>query len=168
MTTLQEEEYRAALRSVPVVLENTPTIQAAAYATGELIAPLITFSDPFGFDTGYGYNNDMLIQDVIVTDLGMQSVNLDIVFFDTNPSNTTFTLNAAFDIHDTDLLNVVGIAHVTDWSDFSDNSVGQALNLEIPAAIANAASLYAAIVSRGAPTYASTTDLTLRVKALKL
>ena len=138
--------------------------QAAAYATGELVGGLLTISaihgEVAGSDPKFGGG---LIQSVLITDLAKQSVNKDVVFFDTNPANTTFTENAAFDPADADLVDILGVAQITTWVDFNDSSIGQALNLAIP--FSNTA-LYAAIVERGAPTYVSTSDLTLRVGIL--
>ena len=139
-------------------IEQAVTVEAAAYATGDLVGGLLTLSGAF---VGYGG----FIQSVVITDLAKQSIGKDVVFFDANPSNTTFTENSALDINDTDLLNVIGVAPVLDWFGFSDNSVGQALNLAMSFRLAGA-DLYAAIVERGAPTYASTSDLSIRVGIL--
>ena len=139
-------------------IEQAVTVEAGAYSSGDLVGGLLTLSGAF---VGYGG----FIQSVVITDLAKQSIGKDVVFFDANPSNTTFTENSALDINDTDLLNVVGVAPVLDWFGFNDNSVGQALNLAMSFRLAGA-DLYAAIVERGAPTYASISDLSIRVGIL--
>jgi len=145
-------------------IEQTPTITASAYATGDLIgSAAVEFTGAVPGDTNNSETLGGLLQSVIVTDLGKQSSSLDIVFFDVNPSNTTFTENSAFDPHDTDILNIVGTVAITDWKAFNDNSQGQAFNLAMPFILDSGNILYAAVVSRGAPTYASTTDLTIRL-----
>ena len=144
----------------------TPTIQATPdYASGDLIGGKMSF-------TGAVRYNDLvagtgLIQSVVITDLEKQSVAIDIVFFDVDPTNTTFTDNAAFDIDDTDLLTIIGVAAVTDWKAFNDNSVGVALNMAMPFNLGTGTTLYGALVSRGAPNYGSTSDLTVRVGILQ-
>lgn len=143
----------------------TPTIETDAYVAGDLIGTKLSFANAVR-GVGGGSNETGLLQSVIITDLAKQSANLDVVFFDTNPSNTTFTDNAAFDPHDTDLLTIIVVVAVTDWKDFNDNSIGQTLNLAIPFDLGGDTTLYAAIVSRGTPTYASTSDLTVRVGIL--
>ena len=143
----------------------TPTIQAAAYATGELVGGKMSFAGAVRMKDLVAATG--LIQSVVITDLGKQSVALDLVFFDTDPSNTTFTENSALAVNDTDLLTVVGVASVTDWKSLSDNSVGLALNLAMPFNLGTGTVLYGALVSRGAPTYASTSDLTVRVGILQ-
>ena len=148
-------------------VENTPTIETSIYASGDLVGTKIELAEAVDGDTNQSGTVGGLIQSVVVTDLGAQSADLDIVFFDADPSNTTFTDNAAFDVHDTDLLNIVGVAQITTWVALSDNSVGQALQLAIPFVLDSGHSLFAAIVSRGTPTYVSTSDLTLRVGVLQ-
>jgi len=149
------------------VLTSTPTIETSLYATGDLVGPKITLATAVRVQpTGKIVKNTAMIQSVVITDLDKESKNLDVVFFDTNPSNTTFTDNAAFDIHDTDLLTVIGVVVVDTWADFNDNSVGQALNLAMPFSLGSGTDLYAAIVARSGPTYTGTTDLTLRVGIL--
>ena len=135
-------------------IEQAVTVEAAAYATGDLVGGKLTLSS-----SAFGG----LIQSVAITDLAKQSIAKDVVFFDTNPDGTTFTENSALDIADADLVNVLAVVTVVDWFSFADNSIGQALNLAIP--FVNTP-LYAAIVERGAPTYASTSDLTIRVGLL--
>ena len=149
-------------------LEATPTVDTGAFATGDLIgAAAIALTGAVIGDGATGLEeHGGYIQSVVVTDLAKQSANLDVVFFDVDPSNTTFTENDPFDPHDTDILQIVGVAAVTDWKAFNDSSVGQAMNLAIPFVLENGNNiLYAVLVSRGAPTYAAT-DLTLRVGIL--
>ena len=147
------------------VVTVTPTVEAAAYATGELIGGKMSFAQAVrGIDL---VDATGMIQSVVITDLAKQSANLDLVFFDVDPSNTTFTENSALDINDTDLLTIIGVVAITDWKDFSDNSVGIALNLAMPFGLGTGATIYAAIVSRGSPTYASTSDLTVRIGVLQ-
>jgi hypothetical protein len=139
---------------LPVTVEATPD-----YSSGDLVGGLLNISD-IESEKKFGGG---LIQSVLITDLAKQDIDKDVVFFDTNPSNTTFTENAALDIADADLVNILGVAQVTTWIDFNDNSIGQALNLAIP--FSNTA-LYAAIMERGTANYASTSDLTIRVGIL--
>ena len=141
------------------IIEQGVTVEAAAYATGELVGGKLTLSGP---STHFGG----LIQSVVITDLAKQSVDKDVVFFDTDPSNTTFTENSAFDPDDTDLLNKIGVVQVLDWFAYNDSSSGQAINLAIPFIVDGGSALFAAIVERGAPTYAGTSDLSIRVGIL--
>ena len=144
-------------------VKTTPTIGTSAYASGDLIGPKLTFENACRQKSEGGDEGTGLIQSVVLTDLAKQDVSIDVIFFDTDPSNTTFTDNAPFDVADADLPNIIGVAQITTYADFNDNSVGWAANLELPFDLKSRSnSLYAAMVSRGSPTYAAS-DLTLRV-----
>ena len=149
-----------------VVIEQDVTVDASPdYSTGDLVGGKLTF-DNLGRIIPK-FRNGGLIQSVVISDLAGVSITKDVVFFNRDPSNTTFTENAALAINDTDLLNVIGVAQVADWFAFSNNSVGQALNLAIPFVIRDSdASLFAAIVERGTANYVSTADLSIRVGIL--
>jgi len=144
-------------------IELTPTVDTSAFASGDLIgAAALVFNNATSGDSSSAGTRGGVIQSVVITDLAKQSANLDLVIFDANPSNTTFTENSAFDPHDTDILNIIGVVAITDWKAFSDNSAGVANNLAIPFILDTGNVLYGALVSRGAPTYAAT-DLTIRL-----
>lgn len=138
----------------------TPTISTSAYASGDQLGGKITLTNAARSSIGSG-----TIQHVTISDLAKQSAPIDVLFFTTDPSNTTFTDNAATDIHDTDILTLVGAVSVNSWFALNDNSVGCAV-AGIPFKLSTGTSLYAALVVRGTPTYASTSDITLTVGIL--
>lgn len=141
-------------------LEATPTIDTSAYASGDLIGTKMSF----GLGDTWGNARAGEIRSVLVADNAKQDAQLDVLFWDTDPSNTTFTDNAALTVADADLVNLFGVAEIFTWKDFNDNSVGIAQNLTIPLVFPSGTkTLYAAIVSRGTPTYAADDDLTVRV-----
>lgn len=149
------------------VLRATPAIDTSAYASGDLIGSAEIFLSLAVRADGL-VEKSGIIQAVLVTDLGAQGANLDIYFFDRKLINTTFTDNAAWDVSDVDILTFIGVAAITDWRTLGSNSNGQLLNLGLPFILpANSTTLYAVIVSRGTPTYASTSDLTLHVAILQ-
>ncbi len=164
----------AALRSAPtrgsiLIIEQNVTVEATPdYSTGDLVGGLLTLNHPIadGNDKSV-YPTGGLIHYVLITDLAKLNIDKDVVFFDTNPGDTTFTENSALDINDADLLNVIGVVTVDTWFSFNDNSCGQALNLAIPFVLpAAATALYAAIVERGTANYVGTSDLSIRVGIL--
>ncbi len=150
------------------VVEATPTIETGIYASGDLIGELITLAGAARTISEGGDEGTGLIQSVILTDLSKQDANIDVVFFDANPDGTTFTDNSPLDVADADLVKIIGVAQITTYADFNDNSVGWAANLALPFDLkGRTASLFAALVSRGTPTYAATSDLTLRIGILQ-
>jgi hypothetical protein len=138
-----------------VVVEVTPTVSTSAYAAGDLIGTKLTFTDAARVAGGSG-----VVLSAALTDLDKQDKETDLILFDTNPSNTTFTDNAAFDVHDTDLLDVIGVVtfDVADYTDFSDNSVATDKNLGIGFNLTSGQDLYGALIARGTPTYSTTAD----------
>ena len=149
------------------VFSATPTVDASNnYATGDNMGGLITL-------TNVGRLHRLIdsrgiIQSVVITDLSGQNLDIDVIFFDTNPTNSTFTDNVAQTIVDADLLTIIGVANVTTWAAFVANGVGVAVNLGITfdLGVANG-ELYCALVARGAHNLESTSDLTLRVGILQ-
>ncbi len=150
---------RRSSRSIQYV-DVTPTVDLAAYGTGDLIGHAVM---EFNFNMLGKVKKGGFIRSVIITDLAKQSQNLDVVFWATEPTGTTFTDQAALDIADADLVRVIGVAAVTDWKAFADNSIGQLHGLDIAFVLGGGNTLYASIVSRGTPDFVSTSDLTVRV-----
>lgn len=141
------------------------TVDTGAYESGDLIGGKITIDPPSPASIG----NGVLIQSVVITDLAGQEAEIDVMFFDGDPANTTFTDNAAFDPNDADLENFgAGIATVDDWHSFNDSSLGQALRLAIPIVPEEeVGTFYAVLISRGTPTFGAS-DLTLRIEMVVL
>ena len=144
----------------------TPTVDTAAYATGELVGGKLTFTPAVRSSTGTGY-----VVSVIMADKAAQAVDFDLVLFRENPSSTTFTDQAAFDVADADLTKVIAVVDLDSSSSakaFADNSVHYVGNLVLPvqgydssATPTVTKTIYGALVSRGAPTFATSGDVTI-------
>jgi hypothetical protein len=141
------------------------TVDTSAYAAGDLVSKggaVLTF-DLGAFGKGAGG----LIQSARLVDQAKQQVPLDLVLFDSNPSNTTFTDNAAFDVADADMDKVIGLVRLVDYCALNDNAFALASNLALDFALkGDGSTLYGALVSRGAPTYVAATDLALQLGIL--
>jgi hypothetical protein len=138
----------------------TPTVSAASiYADGDLVGGKITLASAVRAAGAGG-----VIQAITLTDLAKQSAAIDVIFFNADPSTTTFTDNAAFDVADAELVNIIGIVKLAaaDYAAFNDSSAICKTGINLPFVLAGT-SLYAALVTRGTPTYAATTDVKLRV-----
>ena len=139
----------------------TPTIDTGgAYASGDLMGGKLTFTNALRSGVGTGY-----LAGVNVSDLAAQAVDLDIVIFSANPSATTFTDQAAFDIADADIGKVVAVINLGSSSRFAfnDNSVHMIGSLFFPLRAGSSAgpagTLYGAVVARGAYTAATAADI---------
>lgn len=118
-----------------------------AYTAGDLVGGKLTLADVFLVGPKEPY-----LLSITVQDLTKQNAALDFVFFDSDPTGTTFTNNAAFDVADADLPKILGYVSLTDYSSFNDNSVGSVNSIGL-AVKPTGTALYAAIVARGTPTY---------------
>lgn len=147
----------------------TPTITSGtAYAAGDLIGGKLTFSNAVLSSIRHAD-----IVGAVLRDSSKQSADIDLVIFSADPSATTFTNDSAFAVHADDLAKVVAVVkfrNATDYVAFSANSVGIVDNLAKkvrttgttnPSNVFDA--LYGALVSRGTPTYTSTTALTVGI-----
>lgn len=144
-----------------VTAAGTPTITASsAYASGNCIGSTITLSKmaDFGFST---------ILSVTILDKKDQKSAIDVWMFN-QPLATPQTDKTAVAITAADLQNCIG--HISflaaDYSDGgSTAAVATKFNLWLAAAGGVDNNIYAQLVSRGTPTYGSTSDITLRLTA---
>jgi hypothetical protein len=162
-TEVSDEEYAENVQAggfIKTVTTQLTVSTTPAYGAGDLVGGKVTLTDAVRISGGTGR-----IKSVMVSDLGKQSIGLDVIFFNSNPSGTTFTDNAALDIADADITKVIAVVSVgtTSFAALSDNSVGDAGDVDRPFTADGSADIYACIVTRGAPTYPSTSDIQLRV-----
>jgi len=138
----------------------TPTVSTTAYVAGYEMGGLQTYASLIrsGQTTG-------LIQKVALQFNDSQTASTDAIFFNANPTNTTFTDHAALAIAAADVTKVIGVAHVNDCSSLGTPSLCQAQNLAIP--ITASGSIYVVLVTRGTPTLASTSDLTVLISMVQ-
>lgn len=129
----------------------TVAVNTDAYAAGDLVGAKLTLAEAYPIEAKEPYLHSITVQD-----LDKQNVELDFVFFDSDPSGTTFTNNSALDVADADLPKILGFATITasDYCDFADSSVGSIGNIGL-ACKPTVNTLYCAIVSRGTPTYSA-------------
>ena len=146
------------------VVSVTPAITAGAYTALDIVGAIQTIANATRVS-----GEPTILQSITVTDLGKQNVELTIFFFNANPGTGTYTDNIALTIHDTDMALCVGVVQVlaADYRSASASSVATVANIGLPLMPA-ATSLFAiAQASSAAPTYASTSDLTLRYAFLR-
>ncbi len=141
----------------------TPAIDTNAYTAGDNVGGKLTL-----LDSVLRHSVSGIIQGITIVDQAKQSAALDVLFFRSDPSNTTFTNNAALDVADADLLTCIGHVSIaaSDYCALADNSVATKMGLGLAYA-APQATIYAALIARGTPTYATATDLQLIVHTLQ-
>jgi len=163
---LLDQDLEEALRLLvmgDVVVSNTPTITAGAYVALDIVGAIQTFAD-----VGREAGDRVVLQSIVVIDLGKQDATLKLFFFDRNPANGTYTDNIPLDIDDTDMGYCVGATQVssTAYFDAADNSVAVVDNIGLGLS-PNATDLFVVAQTTGTPTYASTSDLVFKLYFLR-
>ena len=135
-----------------------PVVETGIYASGDLLCAKITLNPIW---------NETYIEKITVVDLASQDAAFDFVFFSTDPSATTFTVNSALDIADADCDRITATAQVlaAHYIDFADNSVA-CVNDYIFLKGHNS-NLYIAVIVRGTPTYVATGDIRFKFEVIK-
>jgi hypothetical protein len=138
-----------------VHLSASPTVTAAAYAAGNVVGGLLTLTGAVG-----GTATTALLHKVNLMCKSSQSSQFDVLIFHTNPTNSTFTDKTALAVNVLDFDKIGAVVHVTDWTNLGTPSIGLATNLAISVKGLASQTIYAVIVARGTPTFASTSDIT--------
>ena len=142
----------------------TPVVQAAAYAAGDVVAVPIVITGLFG-----GFNPNVLLQSLHILDKGDQAAALDIIFF--KSPVTLGTINAAVSISDVNALEIIGVVEVVadDYVDLigSQYAIPQFNPMVLSSGDHSVQNGYVAVVARGTPTYASTSDLVLQLGIIR-
>lgn len=147
---------KSSIRTVGVAL----AVDTAIYAAGDLIGGKITFTDLVA------NSQQIKVMTAIIQDQAKQSADVDLILFRDDPTGTTFTNNAAFDVADADVDKICGVItfRAGQWFALNDNSVGVQQNIGMAAQTVGT-TLYGALVSRGTPTFAATTDVKVTLSA---
>jgi len=142
------------------VVSATPTVDTSANISGDVLGTLMTFNDAILAGTGIAK-----LKRVWITDTSKQSANVDLFLFGSNPTASTITTNTPFACPAADLVRIVNIVHITTHSVASATGVSY---IDLDRSIRSATpvaeggyTLYGVLVSRGTPTYASTSALTV-------
>ena len=138
-------------------VRKTFTVNTSAYASGDALhAGVIEFDKCFQYGSKTGR-----VVGACLTDLDNKNTDLTVCLFSGDLPNTTVTINAALDIHDTDLLKLLGTFKISsaDYDGFADNTQATK-ELSIPVVSENS-SLFVILKSRDTDTWTTTTALTL-------
>lgn len=140
------------------VLDVQLTVEAAAYATGDVIGGKITIPNAMARDGGTG-----LLKSVVLCSKADLTVNMDLVLFSDDPADTTFTENGAVAIATTDVAKVLGALQLATRFDLGTPVVTALNNVDMALRSGAASrSLFACLIARGAYTPAATADVILR------
>ncbi len=141
----------------------TPTVTAGAYAAGQVVGGVQTLTNAVRSGILSG-----ILHGIFVKSKGTSTPALTLYFFDTNPSNGTYTDNVALTWNAADFAFLVH-THTVSAADFiAAGSKGTAhyAGLGIPLVLTGT-SLYVLAVATGAFTPASTSDYTIDLNILQ-
>lgn len=128
-------------------------VSGAAYSAGDVIGDQspIKLEKAARVRLGTG-----VIHSVTVYDKSAQAAELDLIFFDSNPSSTTFTDNGALTMSDVDIEKIIGTVTIGggDYVSFAASAVGTKTALNLPfQARTTTGDIYVAILTQDTPTY---------------
>lgn len=139
------------------VIAVQPTVDTAAYASGDCIGGKLTITNAARVSGGSG-----VLQSIrAVNRSASQNKRLRIVVFNADPTNATLTDNAAF-VFSTDDYKVVDVFDigVSDWKTIDSKFVATLRNLGVPFKAVGSANLFAALIDGGdAIDFVNATDL---------
>lgn len=147
-------------------LSDNSAVQAAAYAANDLVGGKRTLASAVRKSGGTAH-----IKGVTIIDQAANSAAnsvYDLILFNSDPTGTTFTENAALDVADADMSKVLaviridGVAGSTLFTNVDNNALFKAV--EVPIIQSGTTSLFAALIARGAPTFAATTDVIVKLQ----
>ena len=144
-----------------ISISQTPTVSAAAiYAANDAVGGLLTFANAALVTGGGG-----VIKDVLILDDAGQDAVLELWLF-----NATFTAmadNAAWAPSEADLRKLVGVVSTVDGSWFPAGTPSVARVEASQRYDCTGTSLFGQLVTRGAPTYAATDDVSCIIGLLQ-
>jgi hypothetical protein len=143
------------------IIEVTPTVSASAiYAANDAVGGLLAFG---------GVKRNGILHHVMIIDADNQKVNTDLILFSSRPGTVTAD-NVAFAIADAaDRAKVIGIVQLTTHLSTGTTGISYGANLSFPFKTDGTENSYifGQLITRGTPTYATTTALRVVASFLK-
>lgn len=141
----------------------TPTVTVStspAYTAGDAVGGKLTFTNAARFSGG-----SLDIGGIVLTDAIAQNAELDLVLFDSDPSASTLTDNAAVVVAAADLSKICARINLNDYFVLgaSGKSATYFFGISQPIKLASGTSLYGVLITRSTPTYSGTDNLTLKM-----
>lgn len=163
----QADDSPAPTGGVQVVVSQTPTVTSSSvYATGQSVGGLLTFSGAARVQNG-GANGTGILQRVTIHMKSTQTGPFDLVLFSQAPTNTTIADKTTFSLATADYGTVMGVIHLSDCTSLGAPSSCVASGLAFALRTVGSGNLYGALVSRGTPTFASTSDVTVSAQIIQ-
>lgn len=147
----------------------TPTVDTSAYASGDVIGGKLTFTNALPNGSG-------ILVSSVISDRDGQGVDLSLVLFESDPSTSTLTDQAAPTIANVDLPKILAVIPFGSSSRTTLGAKGvkyvgslanslRALQASstAPSTMIVGKTLYGVLVSGGAPTFTNASSITVRL-----
>jgi hypothetical protein len=146
-----------------ILITPTWTITAGAYTAGDVIGGELTLTNAMRVTSGSG-----VLHSITIFDADNEGAEMDILLFDANPSGT-YTDNGAPTWNSADEAKFIGHVAIatSDYLTINAQKLVTKTNIGLTVKANGSQNLYAVIVLTGAPTYGTTTDLTIRFGFLR-
>lgn len=151
-------------------ITNAMTTSNATVTTGQSIGGIQTLANAVRVSGSLGASGTSgIIQSVVLTFVdAVGSGPLDVYFYNATVTTGSNCANATtFVLQTADRANVLGVAHVTDFTSSNTAVVAQAGNLAIPFGLASNTSLFACVVARASFAITGTTNASIKVNVLR-
>lgn len=143
-------------------VQQSPTVDTSAYAAGDTVGALMTFTNVCEPKTKRGQ-----LLGVKIFDKSATGADIDLVLFNSLPTgNGTFTDNAAFDPDDALLPYIAAYVAITTHKSFNDNGISYAADIVRPVKCNANSTLYGYLVARAARTQAAAADITVQLEVV--
>lgn len=143
-----------------ILIRNVPTVEATPdYASGDLIGGKQELLNAVEREGMGGIIRGVTLRNAELA----AGANVDALFFNADPSGTTFTENSALAPADADLQKLVAACSISTHFALSGGSFSTAGALRLPFVIPSGTTLYCALVARAAMNQGAADDLKLEV-----
>lgn len=142
------------------LIKVTPTITAGAYSANDAVGGKLQFK---GVPAEHG-----LLHSITLIDKANQKAAMVLVLYDDD--FTADTDNAAYSVESGDIDNIVGVVEIAaaDYITVGSIAIATVRGLSLPIKNnKNEGTTYAQLMTTGTPTYASTTDLIIKLGILR-
>lgn len=154
---IASEVHLGAVGGNTAIVAPTITVTAGAYTANDVVGGVVTLTGAARVS-----GTATTLTRLSLMDAANQKAQLEILFFNANPSASTFTNDAAPVIHANDIAKYVGrvTVYASDYVTINSKALVCLANIGL-AMKPVSADLYMVICTPGTPTYAATSDLTM-------
>jgi hypothetical protein len=151
-----------AVTSIAALITAAPTVtQNSAYASGNCVGALSTIA------SGLGANGAATLVAALVNFKSAQTAQIDLIVFNANPTNTMFADKAAYSLNAADVNKVVAVVPLTSVESHGTPTTLFAQGVSDVIQADGSGNVYVLAVTRGTPTFSSTSDVEILLKTVK-